>query len=157
MATWKLHCHRRRLCVTPLILVKRQKYIVKRILLALASWPVGGVSLVHWHLHLHHLIWSSISNLVIIAIRLSRCLLLCQERFKIGVVESPLGRNSPRRVVDQHHLEQFETVVVKRAAERIAIITLPLGEGCFEVRVRCDTWPDLFGGRTKSAKELLAV
>lgn len=95
------------------------------------------------HLHLHHLVWSSISHLVIVAIRLSGRLLLCKERFKIGVVEGSLGRYTPSRVVHEHLLEQVEAVVIEVSAKGVVVVALPLGEGWFKVGVRCDTRPSL--------------
>lgn len=96
-------CH---VCVVPLALVEVSKVSSKQ---EYCSHPPARLSAgsSSVHLHLHHLVWSCVSHLVIVAIRLSRCLLLCQVRLKVGVVEGSLGRDTPCWVIHQHHLEQF--------------------------------------------------
>lgn len=103
------------------------------------------------HLHLHHLVWSSISHLVIVTIRLSGRLNLCKERFKVGVVEGSLCRYTPSRVINQHLLKQVETVVIEVGAKGVVVVTLPLGKRWFEVGVGCDTRPGLLRRCTENA------
>ena len=62
-----------------------------------------------------------------------------------------LGRYAAGRIVNQHQFKKVEAVIVEVGADGFELITLPFGEGCFEVGeaglVR-DTRPVGFGGGT---------
>lgn len=47
---------------------------------------------------------------------------------KIGVVARRLGRDAACGIVHKHHLQKFETGLVQRADERVAVVSLPLRE-----------------------------
>lgn len=70
---------------------------------------------------------------------------------EVRVVAGLLGRDAAGRVVDEHHLQEVETLVIKVLAEGLAVIPQPLGEGGLKVRVRCHSGPDILCGGTKQS------
>ena len=48
--------------------------------------------------------------------------------FKVRVVASLLGRETPRRVIYQHHFQHVKPGVVQVCADWLSIIAAPLGE-----------------------------
>jgi len=75
---------------------------------------------------------------------------------EVRVVASLLGGDAAGGVVDEHHLEEIETLVIKVLAEGLAVIPQPLGERGLEVGVRRHSGPDILcGGAEQSAGEKL--
>lgn len=62
---------------------------------------------------------------------------------KVRVVARLLGRDAASGIIDQHGLQEIETVVVETRAEWCAHITRPLGEGGFEVGIASHARPNL--------------
>lgn len=61
--------------------------------------------------------------------------LLLSKWLKVGVVHGGFGGDATRRVVDEHHLEQVETVLVQVLADWGAVVSCPVGERGLIVRV----------------------
>lgn len=62
---------------------------------------------------------------------------------KVRVVARLLGRDAASGIIDQHGLQEIETVVVETRAEWCAHVTRPLGEGRFEVGIASHARPNL--------------
>lgn len=54
---------------------------------------------------------------------------------KVWVVASLLGRDAAGGIIDQHHLQQVETLVVEILAQRLTVIASPLGERGLEIGI----------------------
>jgi hypothetical protein len=67
------------------------------------------------------------------------------------VVAGLLGRDAAGRVVDEHHLEQVQALLVQVGTQRHRRIANPRGEGGLEVGVAGDAGPDVFGGSAEEA------
>lgn len=72
---------------------------------------------------------------------------------EVRVVAGLLGGDAAGRVVDQHHLEQVQTLFVKILAQRQVVLTNPLGEGGLEVRIAGYARPDVFSGCAKESEQ----
>lgn len=62
---------------------------------------------------------------------------------KVWVVARLLGGDAASGIIDQHGLQEIETVVVEARAEWCTHITRPLGKGRFEVGIASHTRPNL--------------
>lgn len=61
-----------------------------------------------------------------------------------------LGRDSSRRIIDEHHLEQVQALVIEVGREWLLVISLPLGERCLEIGIGRDARPQVFRGSSES-------
>jgi hypothetical protein len=76
-----------------------------------------------------------------------------REVLEVGVVAGLLGRDAAGRVVDEEHLEEVESLVVKVGADGGVRVALPLGEGSLEVGIRGDSGPDILSRGTEKTDE----
>lgn len=60
-----------------------------------------------------------------------------------------LGRDTAGRIVLQQGIKKVQSVFLESGDQSTCGFTLPLGEGCLEIRERRDTRPDRFVGSTK--------
>lgn len=72
---------------------------------------------------------------------------------KVRVVARLLGRNSSCRVINEHHLEQVQALVIEVGREWLLVVSLPLGERRLEIGIRCDTGPLVFRGSSESTRD----
>ena len=66
------------------------------------------------------------------------------------MVASLLGRDSSGRVVDKHHLQQIQALLVEVRGERALEISLPLRERRLEIGVGRDAGPQVLGRGSES-------
>lgn len=69
--------------------------------------------------------------------------------FKVRVVTSLFGRDTSSWIVDEHHLQELQAIVIEICAKRHGIVTLPLRKRGLEVGEGCNSWPVLLGRRSK--------
>jgi hypothetical protein len=53
--------------------------------------------------------------------------------FEVWVLACCLGGYASRRVVNQHHLKELQSILIEVRAQSLVHVSLPLGEGWFEV------------------------
>lgn len=81
-------------------------------------------------------------TLIVVAIRAARAGLFLGNKFlKVRVIARLLGRYTTGGIVDQHHLQQVEALVVKIVADGVRVVSLPLGKRRLEVGIRGDARP----------------
>lgn len=73
---------------------------------------------------------------------------------EIGVVAGGLGRDATGWIVDEHHLQQVEAVLIEVLAEGLTVIAGPLRKRGLEVWVASHTGPVILGGRSQNSADL---
>lgn len=104
-------------------------------------------------------VWRYSAHLVEVAVTATCCWGCCRccrrsrsrhVVLKVRVVARLLGRNSSCRVIDKHHLEQVQALVIEAGRERLLVVSLPLGERCLKIGIGCDARPQVFCGSSES-------